>query len=108
MYLISTFPQWRLSKIAHCELAVRSFTCGKCGTVLLHADAGQVHNLIIHCTDCGAYNSTDDDQDRSQLAASSFSRLAQPVARRAGVVGARRRLLGGSLGVSRDYFAAQN
>ena len=36
-----------------------NFTCGKCGTVLLHADAGQVHNLIIHCAACGVYNSTD-------------------------------------------------
>jgi len=27
--------------------------------VLLHAEDGQVHNLAIHCTECGSYNSTD-------------------------------------------------
>jgi hypothetical protein len=26
------------------------FTCGKCGTIPLRADEGQVHNLQIHCT----------------------------------------------------------
>ena len=35
------------------------YVCGDCGVVLLHAEEGQVHNLIIHCTGCGAYNSTD-------------------------------------------------
>lgn len=35
------------------------YCCGRCGTVLLHAEAGQVHNLLIHCTQCGSYNSTD-------------------------------------------------
>ena len=35
------------------------YTCEKCGTVLLHADDGQVHNLKILCTNCGSYNSTD-------------------------------------------------
>jgi hypothetical protein len=35
------------------------YTCGKCGTVLLQADAGQVHGVLIHCTVCGAYNATD-------------------------------------------------
>jgi predicted RNA-binding Zn-ribbon protein involved in translation (DUF1610 family) len=35
------------------------YTCGRCGTVLMHADHGQVHNLVIHCNACGAYNSTD-------------------------------------------------
>jgi len=34
------------------------YTCGQCGTVLLHAERGQVHNLIIHCTECGSYSST--------------------------------------------------
>jgi len=35
------------------------YVCGKCGTVLMHAEIGQVHNLTIHCTACGSYNSTD-------------------------------------------------
>jgi predicted RNA-binding Zn-ribbon protein involved in translation (DUF1610 family) len=33
------------------------YTCGRCGTALLHADEGQVHGVIIHCTNCGSYNS---------------------------------------------------
>jgi RNA polymerase sigma-70 factor, ECF subfamily len=33
------------------------YLCGTCGTVLLHADLGQVHNLVIHCAACGSYNS---------------------------------------------------
>jgi DNA-directed RNA polymerase subunit RPC12/RpoP len=35
------------------------YVCGKCSTVLMH-EIGQVDNLIIHCTTCGSYNSTDD------------------------------------------------
>jgi uncharacterized Zn finger protein (UPF0148 family) len=35
------------------------YVCGKCGTVLLQADAGQVHGVLIHCTNCGTYNTTD-------------------------------------------------
>ena len=35
------------------------YCCGSCGAVLLHADVGQVHGLLIHCTWCGSYNSTD-------------------------------------------------
>jgi DNA-directed RNA polymerase subunit RPC12/RpoP len=34
------------------------YTCGHCGAVLLHADTGQVHGLVIRCTACGSYNST--------------------------------------------------
>jgi predicted RNA-binding Zn-ribbon protein involved in translation (DUF1610 family) len=34
------------------------FTCGACGTILMHADHGQVHSLVIHCRSCGAYNAT--------------------------------------------------
>jgi hypothetical protein len=33
--------------------------CGSCGAVLMHADENQVHSLIIQCTVCDAYNSTD-------------------------------------------------
>ena len=36
------------------------YCCGSCGVVLMHADTGQVHDLLIHCTACGSYNSTDD------------------------------------------------
>jgi predicted RNA-binding Zn-ribbon protein involved in translation (DUF1610 family) len=35
------------------------YTCGTCGTVLLHAEEGQIFGLTIHCTQCGSYNSTD-------------------------------------------------
>jgi DNA-directed RNA polymerase subunit RPC12/RpoP len=35
------------------------YTCGRCGTALLHADEGQVHGVLIRCTNCGSYNSTD-------------------------------------------------
>ncbi len=35
------------------------YTCGRCDTVLLHADEGQVHGILIHCANCGSYNSTD-------------------------------------------------
>jgi DNA-directed RNA polymerase subunit RPC12/RpoP len=35
------------------------YTCGQCGAVLMHAEDGQVHGLLIRCTDCGSYNTTD-------------------------------------------------
>jgi DNA-directed RNA polymerase subunit RPC12/RpoP len=35
------------------------YTCGQCGAVLLHADDGQVHGLLIRCSACGSYNTTD-------------------------------------------------
>ena len=35
------------------------YTCGHCGAVLLHADEGQVHGILIHCVACGSYNSTE-------------------------------------------------
>jgi hypothetical protein len=34
------------------------YACGNCDAVLLHADDGQVHNLVIHCVECGSYNLT--------------------------------------------------
>ena len=34
------------------------FVCGKCATVLMHAEEGQVHSLYIHCMTCGSYNAT--------------------------------------------------
>ncbi len=35
------------------------YTCATCDAVLLHAEDGQVHNLVIHCVKCGSYNTTD-------------------------------------------------
>jgi DNA-directed RNA polymerase subunit RPC12/RpoP len=35
------------------------YTCGHCGTTLLHAEENQVHGLLIHCTKCGSYNATE-------------------------------------------------
>jgi hypothetical protein len=35
------------------------YACGVCGAVLMHAEADQVHNLVIHCTECGAFNATE-------------------------------------------------
>jgi predicted RNA-binding Zn-ribbon protein involved in translation (DUF1610 family) len=35
------------------------YTCGRCGVALLHADEGQVHGILIGCTNCGSYNATD-------------------------------------------------
>jgi hypothetical protein len=36
------------------------YVCGDCGAVLMHAEVGQVHNLVIHCTGCGSYNAMDE------------------------------------------------
>ena len=33
------------------------YTCGHCGVILMHADEGQVHGILIRCTNCGSYNS---------------------------------------------------
>lgn len=35
------------------------YTCGRCGTTLLHAEENQVHGFLIRCVPCGLYNSTD-------------------------------------------------
>jgi predicted RNA-binding Zn-ribbon protein involved in translation (DUF1610 family) len=35
------------------------YTCGKCDTILLHAEEHKVHGAQIHCANCGAFNSTD-------------------------------------------------
>lgn len=35
------------------------YCCGTCGVVLLHADSGQVHSLLIRCSQCGTVNSTE-------------------------------------------------
>jgi DNA-directed RNA polymerase subunit RPC12/RpoP len=41
------------------------YTCGRCGTILLHAEENQVHGLLIRCTSCGSYNSTDTETQRA-------------------------------------------
>ena len=35
------------------------YACDRCGTTLLHAEEDQVHGVLIRCTQCGTYNSTD-------------------------------------------------
>jgi predicted RNA-binding Zn-ribbon protein involved in translation (DUF1610 family) len=35
------------------------YICGHCGTILLHAEESRVHSIVIHCGNCGSYNSTD-------------------------------------------------
>ena len=35
------------------------YVCGHCGTILMHAEEGQIHKLLIHCLACGSYNSTE-------------------------------------------------
>jgi hypothetical protein len=35
------------------------YACECCSTVLLHAEEGQVHGVLIRCTNCGTYNSMD-------------------------------------------------
>jgi len=36
------------------------YTCGQCGTILLHAEEHQVHGVLIRCSKCGSYNATSD------------------------------------------------
>ena len=33
------------------------YACERCSKVLLHAKEGQVRGFLIHCTNCGTYNS---------------------------------------------------
>ena len=35
------------------------YICGCCAAVLLHADEGQVHGVLVHCAKCGSYNLTE-------------------------------------------------
>ena len=35
------------------------FTCGNCGAVLMRGDEVKVYPLVILCSSCGSYNSTD-------------------------------------------------
>ncbi len=35
------------------------YLCGSCGTLLVIADAGQLHGLVVQCRECGHYNAVD-------------------------------------------------
>ena len=35
------------------------YTCGNCRVVLMRADENKALTLVIRCTACGSYNSTD-------------------------------------------------
>ena len=35
------------------------FTCGNCGVLLMRADEEKVYPLVLLCSSCGSYNSTD-------------------------------------------------
>jgi DNA-directed RNA polymerase subunit RPC12/RpoP len=35
------------------------YACGRCGTVVLHANEGQVNGVLIRCRNCGSFNSTE-------------------------------------------------
>jgi DNA-directed RNA polymerase subunit RPC12/RpoP len=35
------------------------YKCGNCGAVLMRVDENEVRPLIVHCTSCDAFNSTD-------------------------------------------------
>jgi hypothetical protein len=35
------------------------YICGHCRTILLHAEENRVHSIVIHCGNCGSYNSTE-------------------------------------------------
>ena len=43
---------------ANGERALRGLHLRPVATILLHADEGQVHGVLIRCTNCGSYNST--------------------------------------------------
>jgi predicted RNA-binding Zn-ribbon protein involved in translation (DUF1610 family) len=36
------------------------YTCGHCGAALMRVDQSKPHILMVHCTECDAYNSTAD------------------------------------------------
>jgi DNA-directed RNA polymerase subunit RPC12/RpoP len=36
------------------------YTCGNCGAALMRVDQSKVHALMIHCTECDAFNLTED------------------------------------------------
>ena len=36
------------------------YAWGHCGTALMRVDETKLHTLMVHCTECDAYNSTAD------------------------------------------------
>jgi DNA-directed RNA polymerase subunit RPC12/RpoP len=62
---LKVIPAPAIGQVVHAPPVLKAsdhsidYTCGHCGTVLLHAEANQVHGLLIHCTACGSYNTTD-------------------------------------------------
>lgn len=34
------------------------YTCGSCGAALMRVGQSKPHALMVHCTECDAYNST--------------------------------------------------
>jgi len=36
------------------------YTCGNCGAALMRVGQSKPHILIVHCSECDAYNSTAD------------------------------------------------
>ena len=37
------------------------YICGNCDSVLMRVDQSKLHSLMVHCTECDAYNSTEID-----------------------------------------------
>ena len=35
------------------------FTCGNCGAALIRGEEGKIYPLVVLCSSCGTYNSTD-------------------------------------------------
>ena len=35
------------------------YACGRCATILLHAEEDQVHGVLLRCANCGSYNLTE-------------------------------------------------
>jgi hypothetical protein len=45
-------------RVPDTSLDTIDFLCGNCGTLLMHVREGQVHGVFIHCTECGACNTS--------------------------------------------------
>jgi DNA-directed RNA polymerase subunit RPC12/RpoP len=35
------------------------YICGHCSTLLVVAETGQLHGLVVRCRECGSYNAVD-------------------------------------------------
>jgi hypothetical protein len=58
MVIPSNFD-WPLCPLLSSANGSVDYICGNCRTVLLHAEDGLMHNIVVLCTECGANNSTD-------------------------------------------------